>query len=371
MSSDDSIDHDTQLAILATVLEPATYPISELAQALRDSKGDVAAAAEALLLPRLKSAGKRKAGTSLESWLGKKRGGDGVEVAGAKARQGVGKGKEDNSDIRISGGARTGMISGNGEVAGAEVRQWVGKGKEDKLDNGVNGDSGTRIAPKDPYDGVSSISNALPPPLLSPSPEPLKPSPSPAPLPPSKAKNAFHLLQSSPTPPKRKATPMPAVTLATQSAIDAHHLPLTLLKSPLSPALASALFLALMEESEEWGRHRWFLAGRWVESPHTSANYYRLRGGYGELESEDGRHEEPEGGGNGADGGEGAGSHAGKAASGTSEDRQEHGKGSRGENQRGRYYYSGSELFPPKVRPTPSHIMAISLCTSTKSPAAC
>jgi hypothetical protein len=78
--------------------------------------------------------------------------------------------------------------------------------------------------------------------------------------------------------------PQPAVLLSTQSAIDKHGLPLTILQSPLSAPFASALYLAMMAESEKWDRHRWYLAGKWVESPHTVTNYARKGGGHGDAE---------------------------------------------------------------------------------------
>jgi hypothetical protein len=141
-----------------------------------------------------------------------------------------------------------------------------------------------------------------------------------------------------------------------------------------------------MEDSEAWGKHQWFLAGRWVESPHTSANYYRVDGGYGDSEEGEGDDGVQEG----RDEGKGIGSgreeqngdilehgrgvvngskdngRSGrgariqrangfgtpKAGSGTSEEADtSEGSGKPGEKDKskGKYYYSGSELFPPKV----------------------
>lgn len=158
-------DQATQLLLLASLLEPATYPEDELVRALQTARGDLSRAAEDLLLPRKSS--KRKA-DSLESWV-----------------------------------------------------------KRDK------------------------------PPL-----------------------NAFSVLSDA-GPSKPRTAPQPALLLTSQAAIDKHRLPLRLLDSPLSSSFASALYLALMEESETWTRHRWYLAGRWVESPHTMTNYYQEGGGYG------------------------------------------------------------------------------------------
>lgn len=66
-------DTDTALALLSSLLEPASFPIDELLDALTEAQGQVSVAAEALLLPRVKSASKRKAGTSIESWLSRKK----------------------------------------------------------------------------------------------------------------------------------------------------------------------------------------------------------------------------------------------------------------------------------------------------------
>ena len=193
-------DNDAKIALLASLLEPATYPISEYLEALTGAHGDVALAAEALLLPRIQSAGKRKAGSTLESWLGKKRG---------VATESV----EDNQ--------------------ASDIEKNV------------------------------AVSTS-----------------------PSKGKPSSDLLamfrQSSPSKTKAKTIPQPALLLTSQAAIDRHKLPVTLAQSPLSPALASALYLAMMDESETWDRNRFYLAGKWVESPHTTTVYAREGGGYGE-----------------------------------------------------------------------------------------
>lgn len=57
---------------------------------------------------------------------------------------------------------------------------------------------------------------------------------------------------------------------------------LTLHRSPIPAPLASALFQELMSEAESYERHEWFLAGRKVQSPHTSGYYHD-----GQLEAED------------------------------------------------------------------------------------
>jgi hypothetical protein len=83
------------------------------------------------------------------------------------------------------------------------------------------------------------------------------------------------LLKQPTTLAKPKRPPQPALTLGSQKQIDAHGLPVTLLESPLSPAFASALYLVMMKESENWESNKWYLAGKWVESPHLMSNYVR------------------------------------------------------------------------------------------------
>jgi hypothetical protein len=195
-------DTDTKLALLASLLEPATFPIEAYVEALSSADGEVGKAAEELLLPRVKSAGKRKAGASLESWLGRKKG--------------TPASRHDRS----------------------EACEQVAQG-----DQAVKGE----VKP------VTPLST---------------------------------LLRQPSTPPKikPKATPQSALNLTSQAAIDAHDLPLTLLSSPLSASFASALYLAMMTESESWPRHRWYLAGRWVESPHLMSGYRRADGGFQDEE---------------------------------------------------------------------------------------
>jgi hypothetical protein len=193
-------DTDTKLAILASLLEPATYPLEELLDALQSSNGDVGVAAEGILLPRVKAAGKRKAGSSLESWLGKK------------------------------------VITTT----------------------------------------TSSINNGEPPIVQSNSNTP-----------PVK-REAVNLLDHLKQPTTiKKSIPRPPIHLPNQSIIDSHNLPLSILNSPLSPSFASALYLAMMEESESWERNRFYLAGKWVESPHTVCHYSRDPSATGTTEAKE------------------------------------------------------------------------------------
>lgn len=206
--TDTDTDTDTKLAMLASLLEPAAFPLEDLLEALQGSKGDVAKSAEVLLLPRVKSAGKRKAGTSLQSWLGKKQ-----------------------------------ATSGTPQVPTSLPTP---------SSNGSTATSKEAIAPTYP----KSISVR-------------KPSSDKPPV------DLLSVLKQPTTPEKPKNAPRPAIHLPNQSSINAYNLPLTLLQSPLSPSFASALYLTMMEESITWERNRFYLAGKWVESPHTVCHYAR------------------------------------------------------------------------------------------------
>ncbi|WVQ94531.1 hypothetical protein IAU59_001610 [Kwoniella sp. CBS 9459] len=217
------LDTDTKIALLASLLEPISFPLDTLLEALQDSNGDVAKAAEGLLLPRVRSSGKRKAGTSLSSWLTK---------------------------------------SANGKVAKREPDAEHRRRQEQPivLKDDDDGDAEVEVAV-----GHCNIAG------------PSQPS-----------KSAIDLLSklrqapsASAGPTKPKAGPQPPVILTSQAAIDSHSLPLTLLDSPLPASLASALYLAMMDESDSWERNKFYLAGKWVESPHTTTVYQRADGGYG------------------------------------------------------------------------------------------
>ncbi len=221
---------DEKIALLVSLLEPASFPIEDYAAALKTAGGDVQIAAEALLLPRVKSSGKRKAGTSLESWLGKKRTTDVAATAPASPRRALERASPER------GGAPCPPSRSGIDAVSAPVSSTSALESEAALARDMK--------PK---------------------------------------KDAFAILRSSSGPSadlgvvggsKTKSAPQPALRLGTQQQLDSHGLPLTLLASPLSPALASALYLAMMEESEaKWERTRWYLAGRWVESPHTTHMY--------------------------------------------------------------------------------------------------
>lgn len=238
---------DEKIALLISLLEPASFAIEDYAAALKTAGGDVQVAAEALLLPRVKSSGKRKAGTSLESWLGKKR----------------------TTDVSAA--------------APASPRRALERVSTERADDPC----------PPPWSGIDAVSVAVSSTSALESEAALARDTKPK-------KDAFAILRSSSGPSadigvaggsKTKSAPQPALRLGTQQQLDSHGLPLTLLASPLSPALASALYLAMMEESEaKWERTRWYLAGRWVESPHTTHMYARDGGGYDTEQAKAGKY---------------------------------------------------------------------------------
>ncbi|KAK8861429.1 hypothetical protein IAR55_002248 [Kwoniella newhampshirensis] len=217
VDNDTEIDTDTKIALLASLLEPITFPIATYVEALATAKGDVARAAEELLLPRVKSSGKRKAGTSLQSWL--------IRPRNGKA-------------------ART-------DVTPVEVQDDLKPQVAEENDDNIK------------TEGVEFHAQQ------------------------ASSTNLWSLLRegtAGPSPTKAKTIPQPPVVLTSQKAIDAHSLPLTLLDPPLTPSFASALYLAMMEESDTWEIKPFLLAGRWVTSTYTTGIYKRENGGYGEEE---------------------------------------------------------------------------------------
>ncbi|OCF39596.1 hypothetical protein I317_06611 [Kwoniella heveanensis CBS 569] len=208
-------DTDTKIALLASLLEPISFPFDVLLEVLQESDGDVAKAAEGLLLPRVKSSGKRKAGTSLHDWL---------------TRPASGKAVKREPD----------------QVPSRRPERFMVVDDED--DEAIGQAAGPSRPSEPAIDLLSKLRQAPGNPAVL---------------------------------PKPKAGPQPPVILSSQAAIDSHSLPLTILNSPLPASLASALYLAMTEESESWERNKFYLAGKWVESPHTTTVYQRLGGGYG------------------------------------------------------------------------------------------
>nr|XP_031863086.1 uncharacterized protein CI109_001564 [Kwoniella shandongensis]KAA5530158.1 hypothetical protein CI109_001564 [Kwoniella shandongensis] len=225
--ADDS-DTDTKIALLASLLEPITFPIDIYVEALATAHGNVARAAEELLLPRVKSAGKRKAGTSLHSWLSRPR------------ETKIAKREEDTI-------AKVGMKEEPFEVTSY-----------------VKTEGTTEIVSNVKTEGLERPTNSKSPTV-----------------------NLWSILQqgsNDSTISKTKTLPQPPILLATQQGIDAHSLPMTLLDPPLSPSFASALYLAMMEESDTWEVKPFLLAGRWVTSTYTTGIYKKKDGEYGGIE---------------------------------------------------------------------------------------
>lgn len=77
--------------------------------------------------------------------------------------------------------------------------------------------------------------------------------------------------------------PRPPVILPTAELVERHLPSCSIHDSPLSADFASSLYLTLFEESRSWSKYEWFLAGRKVESTHTSC-YYRLQDDEADLE---------------------------------------------------------------------------------------
>ncbi|WWC68770.1 uncharacterized protein I206_102705 [Kwoniella pini CBS 10737] len=212
-SKDDEEDTDTKLALLSSLLEPISIPFEQLLETLNEFDGDVAKAAEALLIPKVRNAGKRKAGASLSSWLKKPK----TEISGTSKSEVIDFNETDEEPFK--------SLKREYEVVESQVGE--------KIDNP------SKISL--PVTNVDLLSILRGP--------------------------------SNTTLPKVKTGPQPPITLATQKSIDAHGLPITLLESPLPPSLASALYLELMEESENWYHNEFYLAGKAVKSPHTVQMY--------------------------------------------------------------------------------------------------
>ncbi|WVQ73680.1 hypothetical protein IAR50_003260 [Cryptococcus sp. DSM 104548] len=212
LESGDQIDTETKIAMLASLVDPSSFSTDQYLQALARSQGDVASAAERLLLPQSTTIlGKRKAGSTLKGWLGQPSGAT-VDKARKKRTAAV-------DSTAVNSPAKTSITSP----------------KPERLDN-------------------ASL-------------------------------NAFSLLKqaaaSKPTSAQPKAQPQGPIYLSSQASIDAQSLPLSIFSQPLPPSLASALYLVMMEESEQWDVNRFYIAGRAMKSPHTTGFYAKREGGYG------------------------------------------------------------------------------------------
>ena len=267
---------DGQLALLVSVLEPQQYPSHILLAALKKSRGDVGAAAETILL-------------------------NGLDTEGASSSRGTGTAGLANGRVDVSSPSTTRSSTRTKHKKGA-IQAWLRGGGGDgdqsrkrkrrpsfSACSGADEDDPVgRYEPKGEgnsrlsnslSDGTDDLSDEQPIAMATETPT-TTPRQTPAPLDLSK------LLRPVSSVPARAARnrPRPALLLTSQAAIDAHHLPLTVIPSPLPPTLASALYLTMVKESEEWTSHKWFLAGKWVESPHLMSGYARSGGGFGDPE---------------------------------------------------------------------------------------
>ncbi|KAJ7702318.1 hypothetical protein B0H17DRAFT_1043693 [Mycena rosella] len=80
---------------------------------------------------------------------------------------------------------------------------------------------------------------------------------------------------------KTKLPKLPPLMLSTPALV-AQHTPCTLHASVLPPELACKLFYSMVEASRGWGRNKWWLFERLVESPHRTAFFARKTNGIDE-----------------------------------------------------------------------------------------
>ena len=257
---------DEQLALLASILEPTSYPLAKLSEALKNAKGDVGVAAEALLLSETATSGSGPSsglgGSTLTNWPGHGHG-------HAKKSKEIGA-------LKNGRGSLGSWLKVNGSKGESDsvISNGVPREKKRKLDDATatrwdcpRGKTDDRSTPKS-LDQTRNTSKVAPVNLLS-------------------------ILKQPITSSVPRSIPQKALHLTSQSAIDAHNLPLSFLQSPLSPSLASALYLTMMRESEAWEKHKWYLAGKWVESPHLMSGYRRAQDTIPEDAPKDAKRESP------------------------------------------------------------------------------
>ncbi|OXH20995.1 hypothetical protein J008_07035 [Cryptococcus neoformans] len=223
-SNEEELDTETKLVLLASLIHPLTLPPQAL-EVLASVDGDVAKAAEKLSLPSPETPRKRKAGSSLQGWLGCP--GDSKRAVKAKGKQEA-ESTDRHLTLSAAGGSK---ISGTSTITIDEDKK--------------RGDTLSETTPPKPVT------------------------------------NAFEILGKAPSPVKQKSGPQPPIHLSSQASIDSHSLPLTFISQFLSPSLASALYLLMMEESKSWAAKRFYIAGKAAKSPHTTGFYRKEGGGYG------------------------------------------------------------------------------------------
>ena len=235
---------------LAQLLLPAKYAKEQLRQALERADHDVTRAAEILLLGIGSS--KRK---DLGGWL-------------KPQPEGIKKKRKRSS----GSSARSGALKSSDDTTTHGVEDLIVLSSDDEEDCIVLGEEKRpNKVPTSPQKSVPQSGKVL----------------------------SLATLQQAPSPVKRNIA-RPPVVLTTASAISST-LPCSFVPSPLSAEFATALYLSLVKESQTeeiisedaegnkaitqagFRRHKWFLNGREVVSPHTSG-YYRLsesQGGVG------------------------------------------------------------------------------------------
>jgi hypothetical protein len=236
-SASANIDRDSALASLIATLDPVAFPHDDYVSALDRAGGDVARAAEILLL------GMGSSGST-----------SGPASAWASGSRSAGGGKQGKRKLEHF--FKPAKRSSIAEEAGAVSRAWKRTSKSKCASASPAKDAGAGPDPES--ESVDRAASAQQWATL------LKPSSS-----------------SSSTTPSTRNAPAQGPLHLNASTLPAANLPLTLLPSPLSPRDAAALYHDMIAESPAWPRNRWFLAGREVESNHQATSYALPDGGFG------------------------------------------------------------------------------------------
>ncbi|GMK56622.1 hypothetical protein CspeluHIS016_0304620 [Cutaneotrichosporon spelunceum] len=203
--------HDAALAELLSLLDPAPFTTDACVDALRRAKGDVAAAAELLLV----------GGSACNSQP--------TSTPNPQAKR-----------ARMA----------------PSLRQWFKQPKSEQ----------SSVTPS--TSSVASSSRPNSPPRLASSP---KSPPSPGVDRGASAAGWAALLSRPVT--EKPTIARGTIHLASPAAVAAAKLPLTFVPCPLSPSFAAQLFHEMMAESAKWGRNHLYIAGKAVESNHQATGY--------------------------------------------------------------------------------------------------
>lgn len=221
-NANSSAREDAALAELLTLLDPAPFTTEACIMALQRSRGDVSAAAELLLVG------------------------------------GTGESSRSGSQTPASSQSRKRARQGG-------LAQWFKAPKREAGDTVK-----PQISPPPSHADFAYIGS------------PSSPSPDAPPSPVDRGASAANwaaLLSRPPAPPvakeKVRTAPQRPAFLASPAAVAASGLPLALLPSPLQLPFAAQLFHEMMGESLKWGRNKFFIAGREVESNHQATGYAR------------------------------------------------------------------------------------------------